>query len=280
MKVGIIGNGFVGNAIYQNIRFTYKTLRYDTNPELTDCKAISDITEQCEYVFVAVPTPMHLDGHPDLSIVFDVMDKINQSYNNNLIILKSTVVPGTCRAINERHPEMRIVFSPEFLTEANSVEDFRLCNRVIFGGQENDTQKCVDMMRWMLPDKQYETTDWETAEIVKYYINTFLATKVSFANEMKQICNAIGADYDTVTALALLDSRIGRSHLKVPGPDGYHGFGGKCFAKDLNALMYYCHTNNIKPTMLQAAWQKNLEVREEKDWLKIEGAVTKGDKNE
>ena len=160
MKVGIIGNGFVGNAIYQNIKFTYKTLRYDTNPELSDCKAISDITEQCEYVFVAVPTPMHLDGHPDLSIVFDVMDKINQSYNNNLIILKSTVVPGTCRAINERHPEMRIVFSPEFLTEANSVEDFRLCNRVIFGGQENDTQKCVDMMRWMLPDKQYETTDW------------------------------------------------------------------------------------------------------------------------
>ena len=118
-------------------------------------------------------------------------------------------------------------------------------------------------------------TDWHTAETVKYYINTFLATKVSFANEMKQLCDMMGIDYDEVRDLALLDERIGKSHLKVPGPDGHHGFGGKCFAKDLNALMYFCTLNNVKPTMLRAAWQKNLEVREEKDWLTINGAVTK-----
>ena len=136
------------------------------------------------------------------------------------------------------------------------------------------------MMKSIFPKKEYRITDWQTAETVKYYINTFLATKVSFANEMKQICATTGAEYDAVKDLALLDDRIGKSHLLVPGPDGYHGFGGKCFAKDLNALIHYSISNNIKPTMLQASWQKNLEVREEKDWLNIEGAVTKEIKNE
>jgi nucleotide sugar dehydrogenase len=278
MNIGIIGNGFVGEAIRENLKEHYTVLAYDINPKLSDCENISYITERCSYIFVAVPTPMHLDGHPDLSCVLGVMEDINQSYNNNIIILKSTVVPGTCREIKKRYPSLRIVFSPEFLTEANSIKDFGTCNRVIYGGDSIDTEKCVAMMKGAFPAKEYRITDWETAEMVKYYINTFLAAKVSFANEMKQICSIAGIEYNTVKDLVLLDNRIGKSHFMVPGPDGYHGFGGKCFAKDLNALMHYCILNNVKPTMLQAAWQKNLEVREEKDWLNIKGAVTKENK--
>ena len=97
---------------------------------------------------------------------------------------------------------------------------------------------------------------------------------------MKQVCDVVGTDDDDVVRLALYDERIGKSHLKVPGPDGYSGFGGKCFPKDLNALIYFSVTNSIKPVILQAAWEKNLEVREEHDWLNIEGATTKGDNNE
>lgn len=280
MKIGIVGNGFVGNAIYENIKSFYETVVFDINSDLSHCGAISDVTKQCDFIFVAVPTPMYLAGDPDLSIVFNVMNKIYADYNGNIVILKSTVVPGTCEEIKSRFPDMKIVFSPEFLTEANSKMDFKICNRMIFGGDPNHCQECVDMMKDILPNKQYKITDWHTAEMVKYYINTFLATKVSFANEMKQICHAIGAEYDKVRDLAILDTRIGNSHLLVPGPDGYHGFGGKCFAKDLNALIHYCELNKITPTMLQATWQKNLEVRERKDWLNIKGAVTKGEKNE
>lgn len=280
MNIGIIGNGFVGRAVHENLKAAHKTAVYDINPELSDCENISEVTKQSDCIFVSVPTPMHLDGSPDLSIIFNVMKKIAESYNDNIIILKSTVVPGTCREIKRRFPSIKIVFSPEFLTEANSIEDFKSCNRVIFGGETAHAQTCVDMMKMVFPKKEYKITDWETAETVKYYINAFLATKVSFANEMKQVCNVIGIDYDKVRDLALLDNRIGKSHLQVPGPDGYHGFGGKCFAKDLNALMYFCTLNNIKPTMLKAAWQKNLEVREEQDWLNIVGAVTKGEKDE
>jgi len=278
MSIGIIGNGFVGEAIRENLKKHYDVLAYDTDPKKTDCHSISVLTSQCKFIFVSVPTPMFLDGSPDLSIIFDVMDNISKDYNDNIIILKSTVIPGTSRQIKRRHPELKIVFSPEFLTEANSVKDFKDCNRAIFGGQKKDTHQCVQMMQKVFPAKQYVKTDWETAETVKYFINTFLATKVSFANEMKQLCDSAGTDYSSVVELALLDDRIGKSHLQAPGPDGYHGFGGKCFAKDLNALIHFCVSRKVKPTLLQAAWLKNLEVREEKDWLNIKGAVTKGDK--
>ena len=280
MKVGLVGNGFVGRAIYENLREVHRFLVFDKNPELSDCDDISCVTKECEYIFVAVPTPMHLSGAPDLSIVFDVMDQISESYNNNIVILKSTVVPGTCREIKRKFPNIRIVFSPEFLTEANSIEDFRTCNRMIFGGPDDDTQLCTKLLKKVFPDKQYVMTDWETAETVKYFINTFLATKVSFANEMKQICNKIDVNYDDVCKLELLDSRVGKSHFKVPGPDGHRGFGGKCLPKDVNMFISFIEDNNIEPMMLKAAWQKNLEVREEKDWLNIKGAVTKGEENE
>jgi UDPglucose 6-dehydrogenase len=116
--------------------------------------------------------------------------------------------------------------------------------------------------------------------MVKYFINTFLATKVSFANEIKQICESVGVNYDNVVKLALYDERIGKSHLSVPGPDSYRGFGGKCFPKDLNALIYFSILNNVESTVLKASWKKNLQVRENYDWLNIEGAVTKGEKDE
>jgi len=279
-KLGLVGNGFVGSAIYHNLKGNYDFAIYDKKPELSSYKTISQVTESARVIFVALPTPMFMDGSCNLSIIFGAMSEIESSYNNNIIILKSTVVPGTCREIKRVYPKLRIVFSPEFLTEANHIEDFKNCNRMIFGGAPEDTAECVKLLQTVFPDKYYFTTDWETAETVKYFINTFLATKVSFANEMKQICEASGVEYDSVVKLALQDERIGRSHLKAPGPDGHNGFGGKCFPKDLNALAHFSLLNGVEPVILKAVWKKNLEVREEQDWLKIEGAVTKGVKNE
>ena len=280
MKIGLIGNGFVGRAVYENLKQNYNFVIYDKDPALSNCRNIAEVTQDCKFIFVAVPTPMHLDGTPNLSVVLEVIEEVYKNYNNNIVILKSTVVPGTSKMMRTRFPNLRIVFNPEFLTEARSVEDFKNCTYMIFGGQNEDACECVELVKSVFPDKKYVISDWQTSEMVKYLMNCFLSVKVSFANEMKQVCDTIGVSYDKVCELAVLDDRIGKSHFKVPGPDGLHGFGGKCFPKDLNALIHYCRSNNIEPTMLQAAWQKNLEVREEKDWLKIKGAVTKGDKNE
>ena len=279
MKIGLIGNGFVGSAIYENLKNDYEFVIYDRKPSLANRKNVGEVVKEAKIIFVALQTPMYDGGECDLTIIFDAMTDIYDNYDDNIIILKSTVVPGTCEEIKHRFPNIRIVFSPEFLTEANHIEDFRSCNRMIFGGNKEDTAECIRLLQSVFEDKYYFTTDWRTAETVKYFINTFLATKVSFANEMRQICEAASANYDDVVKLALYDSRIGPSHLQVPGPDGYNGFGGKCFPKDLNALINYSLSNDVEPVILKAAWKKNLQVREEHDWLNIEGAVTKGEKH-
>tara|TARA_R110002012_G_scaffold74074_5_gene188159 strand:+ start:2334 stop:3179 length:846 start_codon:yes stop_codon:yes gene_type:complete len=279
MKIGLIGNGFVGSAIYENLKETYDFIIYDKKPELSQCESVKSVVDKCPVIFVALPTPMFEDGRCDLSIIYGAMNEIYEEYNNNIVILKSTVLPGTCEEIKRRHPNIRIVFSPEFLTEANHIEDFKNCNRMIFGGDPQDTAECVRLLHNVFNDKYYFTTDCRSAEMVKYFINNFLSVKVSFANEMSQICSAINVDYASVAKLALYDKRIGSSHLQVPGPDGDYGFGGKCFPKDLNAMISHSAQKNVEPEMLKAAWRKNREVRQNKDWLNIEGAVTKENKN-
>jgi len=271
MKIGIIGNGFVGNAIYQNFKGHYEILVYDTDPERCTAKNIEELSNNAEIIFVAVPTPMDINGNCDISIVSSVMEQIAEHYNDNIIIIKSTIPPGTCKKLNQKFNDFRIVFSPEFLTERNAVEDFKTCNRVIFGGQQQDTKRCIGIFKTKFPNKTYLTTDWKSAEMVKYFLNTFLAAKVSFANEIYQICEATDISYDTVLDLVTYDPRVTRSHFSVPGPDSYCGFGGVCFPKDINALINICKQNNVDSTMLSAAWNKNLLVRKNHDWLKLEG---------
>jgi UDPglucose 6-dehydrogenase len=116
------------------------------------------------------------------------------------------------------------------------------------------------------------------AELVKYTTNCFLATKVSFANEIKQVCDSLDVDYDKVVEYAIKDKRLGGSHWSVPGPDGLLGFGGSCFPKDLNALLSKAYELDVKCNTIYGAWLTNLEVRPEKDWEKLIGrAVSERD---
>ena len=118
-------------------------------------------------------------------------------------------------------------------------------------------------------------TDIETAEIIKYASNSFLATKVSFANEIYMICDKLNIDYDKVQEYATLDNRLGKSHWSVPGPDGKWGFGGSCFPKDIQAMINFAKRSGISPNVLKGAWETNLEVRPERDWEELKGrAIT------
>ena len=115
--------------------------------------------------------------------------------------------------------------------------------------------------------------------MIKYFTNTFLATKVSFANEMKLICECLEINYEKVVEYAKYDM-IGESHWSVPGPDGHYGFGGSCFPKDINALINFCKDNNILAKTLIGAWQTNLKVRPEKDWEQLKGRAVAEDKKD
>ena len=101
--------------------------------------------------------------------------------------------------------------------------------------------------------------------------NCFFATKVSFLNEMYQIADACGVDWDMAVEGFVRDGRVGHSHMNVPGPDGKFGFGGSCFPKDIQAMINFAQTLDIKPDVLKGVWSKNLDVRPEEDWKKLKG---------
>ena len=279
MRLGIVGTGYVGSAIQFGFCDTYSIGTYDIKNESTH-SSISELCQYSEIIFVCVPTPMNADGSCDTSIVEEVVSQISQSGLGNTVVIKSTVIPGTTEALANRYKNIKLVFSPEFLTEANHIEDFIKSNRVIFGGSRPVLQRLEEVYRTVYPDKTYIHTDFTTAETVKYFANSFLATKVSFANEMSQVCQRLNIHYEKVLEMVLLDDRIGKSHFKVPGPDGLSGFGGKCFPKDLNSFKNFIVSLGIEPTVLRAVWKKNLEVREDRDWLRIDGVIAKEKDNE
>lgn len=276
MNIGIIGNGFVGSAVERGFSLWADIKVYDVLPEKST-HTLEDTVKSSDFIFVSVPTPMFDTGEIDLSYVFNVFNQVmdfNFEIEKKIFILKSTVTPGTTDKIKEKFPSIRIIFNPEFLTERNAYLDFINATRIVIGGDNTDLDVVEKMFRKRFPHTQIIKTDCRTAELIKYMCNCFFATKISFMNEMRQICKNIDADWDSAIVGFLSDGRIGNSHVEVPGHDGYLGFGGKCFPKDVNAMIEFSKSVNVKPTMLSATWEKNLEVRHDNNWEKIPGAVT------
>jgi UDPglucose 6-dehydrogenase len=233
--------------------------------------------------FVCLPTPMYEDGSADLSIVEGVLDELSTISGDRIAVVKSTIPPGTTEKWNKKYEStgLRVVFNPEFLTEANALDDMRNQNRIILGGPRPWVNTVKQVFQTAFPKVPLIKTSSTTAEMVKYMTNNFLTVKVSFANEMAQICESLdksglNVDYDKVVEYAKYDRRLGESHWSVPGPDGDRGFGGHCFPKDINAMINVAKENGVRPLVLQSAWDKNREVRKDNDWERQVGrAVSK-----
>lgn len=266
MKIGVIGNGFVGEAI----SFAFSTIAemyiYDADPS----KCLNDLesVHNCDFVFVCVPTPMYEDGSQDLSYVKNAFEKAS---DKPIYILKSTVLPGTTDSLNINYKNIKIIFSPEFLTEKNSKKDIINPSRIILGGQNNLIEKAKKLFQLRFESEKIILTDSKTAELIKYMNNTFLATKVSIMNEFKLLNDYIGANWEDALNGFSSDLRIGSSHMNVPGHDGKLGYGGTCFPKDVNAILSFSKKHGIKLNTIEGGWQTNLKVRQEKDWEKKEG---------
>ena len=224
---------------------------------------------------------MNPDGSCDTSIIEETILKIdNVGTKDHVVIIKSTVLPGTTEKLNDRCTKIQVVFNPEFLTEANYIEDFKNQARIILGGPRPGTTKVKTLYKKVFQETPIIKTGSTIAELVKYFTNCFLASKVSFANEFKQVCDKVNADFDKVVEYALYDKRIGKTHFSVPGPDGKLGFGGSCFPKDLNAFISLAIEAGINPAIMSATWEKNLELRPEKDWEKLLGRAVNFAKKE
>jgi len=260
-KVGIIGNGFVGEA--QAFAFApISDLRiFDVDPlKATHTK---EKVDECDFIFVSVPTPMKRDGSQDLTYIEKVFE---QAVEGPIYIIKSTVIPGTTSSLQKKYSKLNIIFSPEFLTERTAKLDMITQARIVLGGKKELTERAAKLFEQRFKNRHIIQTDSTTAELIKYMNNTFFATKVSIINEFKLLADKIGANWDDALYGFASDGRIGDSHLHVPGPDGRLGYGGTCFPKDVNALLTFAKENNINLNTIEGGWKTNLEVRPEKDW--------------
>tara|TARA_B100000902_G_C27230051_1_gene874297 strand:- start:359 stop:1204 length:846 start_codon:yes stop_codon:yes gene_type:complete len=275
-KIGIIGRGFVGSAV--EFGFSAQTgcsadvKVYDKDSKLS-LHTLDETVNNSDFIFVSVPTPSNLDGSINLDIINDVLSSINEINNSNgIVLIRSTIVPGTTRLFKDKFPNLNFVFNPEFLTERSAKYDFINQSRFILGGDCEHTNKVASLFKWRFGNSiPIIETNFETAELIKYMNNCFFATKVSFLNEMKLISDKVGSDWDTAIEGFVRDGRIGHSHLSVPGPDGKLGFGGSCFPKDIQAIINFAKNLNLTLKTLEGVWQTNLSVRPEKDWEKLKG---------
>ena len=222
-------------------------------------------------------------GEVDLSILDQVLEQIEDVNRNddNIVIVKSTAVPGTTLRYINKHPKLNIVFNPEFLTERTARLDFINTSRIVIGAEDSELSRRVSgLYRDRFQATQIIETDTQSAEFIKYMCNCFFSVKVSFMNEMYQMAVLKDLCWDSVMIGFLSDGRIGNSHTDVPGHDGSLGYGGKCFPKDINGFIKYFEDTGIEPAVMKASWKKNLEVRQNHDWLKIEGATSNNKKGD
>ena len=275
--IGIIGSGFVGSAVRYgfspNVGVDADVKVYDKNPSRST-HTLQEVVVGSDIIFLSVPTPSNKDGTINLDIVEEALNDINvyATSVDNIILVRSTVTPGTTRKLQQKYPNLRIVFNPEFLTERSANFDFINQTRFILGGNPEDIIEVSELLRQRFGQSiSIVETNYETAEVIKYMTNTFFCTKISFLNDMKLLSDKCGAIWEHAVEGFVRDGRIGHSHLNVPGHDGKYGFGGSCFPKDIQALIKYGDEIGVDMGVLKAAWETNLKVRPEKDWEQLKG---------
>ena len=278
MKIGIIGNGFVGKATNILENKNVELVIYDIDPDLC-VPAGTTLKDICntDIVFISVPTPMNSDGSCHIGILESVVNNIKEicDLNENLIVIRSTVPPGTSDHLN-------CYFMPEFLTEKNFVYDFINNEHWIFGlkQSEQDTlfkEKITQLFNYSFESNKIKFNNLhfvtnKEAEMIKLFRNNYLSVKVGFCNEIAEFCEKKEISYENVRKLAVLDKRIGDSHSKVPGHDGRKGFGGTCFPKDTNNLKCEMKKIGMKSYIIENVVDRNETVdRSEKDWNSNKG---------
>lgn len=272
-KVGVIGAGFVGQAVVRGFIDHVADVRaYDVDP-LKTTHSLEEVLE-CEFIFVCLPTPMEdvEGGRGDISILENFFDSVPKD-SKSIFIIKSTVPVGTTRYLADK-TQLAIVHNPEFLTERAAVTDFITGTRQIVGGNvPHAVNEVGGLLKKRFPMCPVFLMKPEESELVKYIANGFLATKVMFFNEIKMLSDKMGLQWDLILDGVLSDGRIAKSHTGVPGHDGDGGFGGKCFPKDINALIATMEDHEIEPLQLKATWEQNKRIRKNWDWAKIKGAV-------
>ena len=260
MKIGIVGFGFVGKALRNGLKNNIDCIEIDPKlgTNLSDLK-----NHEPNIVFICLPTPMNDDGTQNINLVKKIIQDIDRFDKDLLIVVKSTILPKYVKEVSEIRNNL--VINPEFLREKFANEDFIKSDIVIFGGEEIYCMKLSNFYKnhTNCLCQDHVITDAMSASLIKYTINSFLALKVIFFNEIKSVFDNLSVENNWSNFISTLskDKRIGDSHMSVPGPDGRNGFGGPCFPKDVNALIKYSQEIGSELSLLKKANNINNAIR-------------------
>lgn len=256
-KIGIIGHGYVGEAIAQSMMHPLEAAIID--PAKGWNANYSDIKKECSAIFICVPSPQGADGECDTSIIEEVLNNLDDY--TGTIISKVTAPPKFYEEQSKRFPNL--VYVPEFLRAQSHMTDFTTAKFLIIGGTVSAYQRDAERICKILQPSlaRIALCGIGEAAFIKYSINSFLALKVVYMNELFQLAQEHNYNWKQLQHLMLMDERIGHSHTQVPGPDGHFGFGGACFPKDTEALLKYAKDLEVNLNTLDAAVKKNTLLR-------------------
>lgn len=225
-KIGIIGVGIVGNALAKAVS---EPILYDKYKKIGSVDAIN----RADIIFICVPTPYKEKIGFDVSMVREAFSIIK---GNKIVVIKSTVLPGTTEKMQKVYPNHKVLFNPEFLKEISAEEDMKKPSEQIIGYTGPSKNIAKEILK-ILPKASIEfIIPAIEAEMVKYFSNTFLATKVVFSNQIYDLCKKLGINYDSIKEIARINPRFSFSHFNI-WTDGYRGYSGKCLPKDTKSLI-------------------------------------------
>lgn len=264
MIVGIIGNGVVGSLIartYTHFKITSKV--YDIDPSRSQ-DSLNSLTDQCASIFVCVPTPT--EEHTQVgNHVSETIKKLSILRYKGVVIIKSTVLPGTTRKLAEKYPNLHLVHSPEFLNESSEIFDVVKAPQIILGFKDLsiDQSWVEDVFKPFIEKGSIIVRClYEQSEIIKYGCNVFYSTKNAFFNLMKLVCDHFDVEYELVRNSIVKNGWVHPMHTYTPGRDGLRGFGGACLPKDLAAFETWCLDNKLPFGLLDSVRRLNQILRE------------------
>ena len=264
MNVSVIGLGFVGSAIQKSFQIKgVSILGYDkykeSNNTFYECLDSS-------IMFLCLPTKFNeITCEYDKEPIHEVCSKLEKCKYEGIIIIKSTVEPGTTMSLFQKYSSLKFIHNPEFLTAATAFHDFHNQKHIVLGRNENVTDhelKTVKVFyKKLYPDAEISLCTSIESESMKSFVNCFYSVKIQFFNELFFTCQNNGSNYDTVKNLMLKNKWINPMHTQVPGTDGKFSYGGLCFPKDTNALLCYMKKNKIPSAVLNATVQERNKMR-------------------
>jgi len=248
-KIGVMGVGMVGGAL---ARFFDKPLLYDKYKNIGSLEELNS----ADIIFICVPTPYKEDVGFDYSCIEEAFSSIK---GNKTVVIKSTVLPGTTQKMQDKYPQHKILFNPEFLQEKTAEQDMKNPYEQIIGYTELSRDVAEEILK-ILPKSPNEfIVSSGEAEMVKYFSNTFLATKVVFANQAYDLCQKLGLDYDSIKKMAKASPRFAFSHFDI-WTDGYRGYGGHCLPKDTKSLIRFAEETGVELSLLKKVDEANDEI--------------------